>query len=145
MRILQDSSANLRSLPPGTETKCAALFSIAKNSCEEQSVEAEGTSLKSEVSRGGKWLRLHTAASFEATAYRAAQSFTLLRAVSITADWLGKSLGRHHKKKAEKGREGGGDCNRTLTISVCDNMKKGGTGKWRPPAVENMAYLSPAL
>lgn len=107
MTVLQDSSANLRSLTPWTAANCAAVFSIAKNSCEEQSVKAEGTSLKSEVSRGGKWQRLHTAASFEAAAHRAAQSFTLLRAVSITADWLGKSLGRHHKKKAEKGREGG--------------------------------------
>lgn len=50
--------------------------------------------------------RLHTTASFETAAYWAAQSFTLVRAVPITADWLGKSLGRHHKKAGRgRGRE----------------------------------------
>lgn len=125
------------------------MFSFANNSCEEHSLKAEGTSLKSKVSCGGKMQRLHTTASFETAAYWAAQSFTLVRAVSITADWLGKSLGRHHKNKkiktqTEEGREGR-DSNKTLPISVCDNMKEGGTGKWRPPAVENMAYLSRVL
>lgn len=42
------------------------------------------------------------------------------------------------KKEGSEGR----DSNKTLPISVCDNMKEGGTGKWRLPAVENMAYLS---
>lgn len=82
---------------------------------------------------------LHTTASFETVAYWAVQSFTLGRAVSITTDWFGKSLGRRHKKSR---KEGGRDSNKTSPISVCDNMKEGGTGKWRLPAVENMAYLS---
>lgn len=89
---------------------------------------------------------LHTTASFESAAYWAAQSFTLGRAVSITTDWLCKSLGRHHKeaeRRTEGGREEGGrDSNKTSPISVCDNMKEGGTGKWRLPAVEYTAYLS---
>lgn len=46
------------------------------------------------------------------------------------------------KKPREGGREGGRDSNKTSPISVCDNMKEGGTGKWRLPAVEYMAYLS---
>lgn len=73
----------------------------------------------------GKIQLLHTTASFETVAYWAAQSFTLGRAVSITTDWLGKSLGRHHKKnKKNRKEEEGGDSNKTLTIFVCDNMKE---------------------
>lgn len=82
------------------------MFSFANNSCEEHSLKAESTSLKSKVSCGGKMHLLHTTASFETAAYWAVQSFTLGRAVSITTDWLGKSLGRHHKKKSRK-KEGG--------------------------------------
>lgn len=62
--------------------------------------------------------------------------------MSITTDWLGKSLGRHHKEAERRRREGGRDSNKTSPISVCDNMKEGGTGKRRLPAVEYMAYLS---
>ncbi len=83
------------------------MFSLANNSCEEHSLKAESTSLKSKVCCGGKIHLLHTTASFETAAYWAVQSFTLGRAVSITTDWLGKSLGRHHKKK-KKGRKVGG-------------------------------------
>ena len=84
------------------------MFSFANNSCEEHSLKAESTSLKSKVSCGGKMQLLHTTASFETVAYWAVQSFTLGRAVSITTDWFGKSLGRHHKKEKlkEGGREG---------------------------------------
>lgn len=69
----------------------------ANNSCEEHSLKAKSTSLKSKVSCGGKMQLLHTTASFETAAYWAVQSFTLGRAMSITTDWLSKSLGRHHK------------------------------------------------
>lgn len=117
------------------------MFSFANNICGEHSLKAKSTSLKSKVTCGGKMQLLHTTAFFETVAYWAVQSFTLSRAVSITTDWLGKSLGRHHKKKAG-GREGGRESNKTSPISVSDNMKEGGTGKWRLPAVENMAYLS---
>lgn len=86
------------------------MFSFAYNSCEEHSLKAKSTSLKSKVSCGGKIQLLHTTASFETVAYWAVQSFMLGRAVSITTDWLCKSLGRHHKKKkkAERREEGGG-------------------------------------
>lgn len=105
------------------------MFSFANNSCEEHSLRAEGTSLKSKESCGGKMQRLHTTASFETAAYWAAQSFTLVRAVPITADWLGKSLGRHHKKGRAREREGGRESDKTSPISAGDNMKEGGTGK----------------
>lgn len=102
------------------------MFSFANNNCEEPSLKAESASLKSKVSCSGKMQLLHTTASFETVAYWAVQSFMLGRAVSITTDWLCKSLGRHHKKKAERGREGVKDSNKTSPISVCGNMKWGG-------------------
>lgn len=115
------------------------MFSFANNNCEEPSLKAESTSLKSKVSCSGKMQLLHTTASFETVAYWAVQSFMLGRAVSITTDWLCKSLGRHHKKKAERGREGAKDSNKTSPISVCDNMRG---GRWKPPPVENTTYLT---
>lgn len=84
------------------------MFSFANNSCERTLTKGtERTSLKSKVSCGGKMQLLHTTASFETAAYWAVQSFMLGIAVSITTDWFGKSLGRHHKKsrKREGGRE----------------------------------------
>ncbi len=100
----------LRVLLSGQRKICASLdlcvqdlmFSSANKSCEEHSLKAKSTSLKSKVTCGGKMQLLHTTASFETVAYWAVQSFTLGRAVSITTDWLGKSLGRHHKKKSRK-------------------------------------------
>jgi len=62
------------------------MFNFANNSCKEHSLKAESTSLKSEVSCGGKMQLLHTTGSFEIVAYWAVQSFTLCRAVSITTD-----------------------------------------------------------
>lgn len=83
------------------------MFNVANKSCNECSLKAEkSTSLKSKIGCGGKMQVLHTTAPFETVAYCAVQSFTVGRAVSITTDWLGKSLGRHHKKKSRK-REGG--------------------------------------
>lgn len=120
------------------------MFSFPNNNCEEHSLKAESASLKSEVScGGGKMQLLHTTASFETVAYWAAQAFTLGRAVSITTDWLCKSLGWDHKNnKKKKGkmevRERRRDGNKTSTISVCDNMKAGGAA-----CCENMAYHVP--
>lgn len=83
---------------------------------------------------------LHTSASFETVAYWAVQSFTLGRAVCITSEWFGKSLGRHHNRQTEEaGRKGGGDSNKACPISVGDNMKEGGSGKWRQPAEGNVS------
>lgn len=82
------------------------ILSFANKSCEEHSLKAKSTSLKSKVTCGGKMQLLHTTASFETVAYWAVQSFTLGRAVSITTDWLGKSLGRRHKKKKSRKKEG---------------------------------------
>lgn len=119
------------------------MFSFPNNNCEEHSLKAESASLKSEVScGGGKMQLLHTTSSFETVAYWAAQAFTLGRAVSITTDWLCKSLGWDHKNnKKKKGkmevRERRRDGNKTSTISVCDNMKAGGAA-----CCENMAYHS---
>lgn len=123
------------------------MSSVANNSCTDRSPKAEATSLKSKLSCGGKMQRLHAAASFETAPDRAVRSFTLVQAVPITADWSGKSLGRRrYKRKKEKlsrKKKGG---RRRIVINpcqfLCDNMKQGGTGEWRPPAVGNMAYLT---
>lgn len=76
------------------------MLGFANHSCEEHSLMAESASLKSKARRGG-WDGVFSTplAPLNAAAYWAAQSFTLGRALSITTDWLCKSLGRRHKHK----------------------------------------------